>query len=162
MRCSKFSSLFWIFLPPPGQIQNISISKESNYHSSCKGFFSKVQMADLTCDVTSIRLQCFDPWPISDEYSNFARACAGHVTRFFFYKIMTLLWYLRLTCFCSFFGRNWRHQKDNSILTDLSNFRRVNNKCTVPPLTKLFDNLFFFKFQYGIIRLIACPSALSI
>ena len=26
---------------------------------------------------------------------------------------------LGLTCFCSFFGRNWRHQKDISKLTDL-------------------------------------------
>ena len=43
----------------------------------------KVQRVDLTCDVTSIRLRWFDPWPISDEYSNFAGACAGHVTRFF-------------------------------------------------------------------------------
>ena len=49
----------------------------------------KVQRADLTCDVTSIRFQRFDPWPISNEYSNFAGACAGHVTRFF-YKITTL------------------------------------------------------------------------
>ena len=30
-----------------------------------------------------------------------------------------LLWYLRSTCFCSFFGRNWRQQKDISKLTDL-------------------------------------------
>ena len=30
-----------------------------------------------------------------------------------------LLWNLRLTCFCLFFGRNWRHQKDISKLTDL-------------------------------------------
>ena len=30
-----------------------------------------------------------------------------------------LLWCLRLTCFCSFIGRNWRHQKDISKLTDL-------------------------------------------
>ena len=30
-----------------------------------------------------------------------------------------LLWNLRLTCFHSFFGRNWRHQKDISKLTDL-------------------------------------------
>ena len=30
-----------------------------------------------------------------------------------------LLWYLRLTCFRSFFGENWRHQKDVSKLTDL-------------------------------------------
>ena len=30
-----------------------------------------------------------------------------------------LLWYLRSTCFRSFFGRNWRHQKDISKLTDL-------------------------------------------
>ena len=29
-----------------------------------------------------------------------------------------LLWYLRLT-FCSFFGKNWRHQKDNWKITDL-------------------------------------------
>ena len=31
----------------------------------------------------------------------------------------SLLWNLRLTYFCSFFGRNWRHQKDISKLTDL-------------------------------------------
>ena len=51
-----------------------------NFHflSSFKG-----QRADLTCDVTSIRLQQFEPWPISDEYSNFAGAGAGQVTRFF-------------------------------------------------------------------------------
>ena len=30
-----------------------------------------------------------------------------------------LLWKLRLTCFRSFFGGNWRHQKDISKLTDL-------------------------------------------
>ena len=29
-----------------------------------------------------------------------------------------LLWYLRSTCFCSLFGRNWRHQKDILKLTD--------------------------------------------
>ena len=51
----------------------------------------KVQRADLTCDVTSIRLQWFDPWPISDEYSNFAGACDGHVTRFFFIKLQLYL-----------------------------------------------------------------------
>ena len=28
-----------------------------------------------------------------------------------------LLWYLRSTCFCSVFRRNWRHQKDISKLT---------------------------------------------
>ena len=32
-----------------------------------------------------------------------------------------LLWYLRLTCFCSFFGRIWRHQQDISKLGDLKN-----------------------------------------
>ena len=31
-----------------------------------------------------------------------------------------LLWNLRLTCFHSFFGGNWRHQKDISKLTDLN------------------------------------------
>ena len=31
-----------------------------------------------------------------------------------------LLWYLRSTCFCSYFGGNWRHQKDISKLIDLS------------------------------------------
>ena len=30
-----------------------------------------------------------------------------------------LLWYLRSTCFCSFFGRNQRHQKNISKLNDL-------------------------------------------
>ena len=30
-----------------------------------------------------------------------------------------LLWNLRSTCFRSFFGRNWRHQKDGSKLIDL-------------------------------------------
>ena len=30
-----------------------------------------------------------------------------------------LLWYLRSTCFRFFLGRNWRHQKDFSKLTDL-------------------------------------------
>ena len=30
-----------------------------------------------------------------------------------------LLWYLRLTCFRSFFGRNRRHQKDTLKITDL-------------------------------------------
>ena len=30
-----------------------------------------------------------------------------------------LLWYLRSTCFCLFFGRNRRHQKDITKLTDL-------------------------------------------
>ena len=30
-----------------------------------------------------------------------------------------LLWNLRSTCFRSFFGRNWRHQKDISKITDL-------------------------------------------
>ena len=30
-----------------------------------------------------------------------------------------LLWYLKSTCFCSFFGRNWRHNKDISKLSDL-------------------------------------------
>ena len=30
-----------------------------------------------------------------------------------------LLWYLRLTCFHLFFGRNWRHQKEILKLTDL-------------------------------------------
>ena len=34
-------------------------------------------------------------------------------------NLTLLLWYLRLTCFRSFFGRNWRHQKDISKLTDL-------------------------------------------
>ena len=29
------------------------------------------------------------------------------------------LWYLRLTCFCSFYGRNRRHQNTISKLTDL-------------------------------------------
>ena len=53
------------------------------------GNFTKVQRADLTCDVTSIRLRWFDPWPISDKYSNFAGVCAGHV-KCFFYKITTL------------------------------------------------------------------------
>jgi hypothetical protein len=46
---------------------------------------SKVQRADLTCDVTSIRLRWFDAWPISNEYSNFAP-----VTWHAFYKITAL------------------------------------------------------------------------
>ena len=33
------------------------------------------------------RLQWFEPWPIRDEYSNFAGACAGHLTRFFIIKL---------------------------------------------------------------------------
>ena len=32
--------------------------------------FGKVQRADLTCHVTSIRLRWFEPFPIRDEYSN--------------------------------------------------------------------------------------------
>ena len=34
-------------------------------------------------------------------------------------KLTNLLWYLRSTCFRSFFGRIWRYQKDISKLTDL-------------------------------------------
>ena len=34
-------------------------------------------------------------------------------------NLTLLLWYLRLTCFRSVFGRNWRRQKDISKLTDL-------------------------------------------
>ena len=34
-------------------------------------------------------------------------------------NLTLLLWNLRSICFCSFFGRNWRHQKDISKLTDL-------------------------------------------
>ena len=34
-------------------------------------------------------------------------------------NLTLLLWYLRLTCFHSFFGRNWRQQKDISKLNDL-------------------------------------------
>ena len=64
-------------------------SKRESVFSVFKLQSLKVQRADLTCDVTSIRLQWFDPWPISNEYSNFAGACTGHVT-FFLYKITTL------------------------------------------------------------------------
>ena len=39
--------------------------------------------------------------------------------------IPAALWYLRSTCYRSFFGRNWRHQKDASKLTDLL---KVNEK----------------------------------
>ena len=35
---------------------------------------NKVQRADLMCDVTSFRLQWFEPRPIRDEYSNVAGA----------------------------------------------------------------------------------------
>ena len=116
--------------------------------------------------INSLKLvfQCFNLLfrPLFKGFLNLGQKCKNIFVGFMV-QMITLkfafeinwpyLWYLRLTCFCSLFGKNWRHQKDNSILTDLSNFRRVNNKCTVPPLTKLFDNLFFFKFQYGIIRL---------
>ena len=34
--------------------------------------FDKVQRADLTCDVTRIRLRRFEPWSISNKNSNFA------------------------------------------------------------------------------------------
>ena len=57
--------------------------------SSLQLIHSKVQRADLTCNVTSIRLRWFEPWPIRDEYSNFAGAyCWSRDT--FFYKITTL------------------------------------------------------------------------
>ena len=46
----------------------------------------KVQRADLTCHVTSIRLRWFEPWPIRDEYSNFAGAyCWSHRSFFLNY-----------------------------------------------------------------------------
>ena len=45
----------------------------------------KVQRADFTCDVTSIRLRWFVPWPISNKYSNFAPV-TWHVS----YRITTL------------------------------------------------------------------------
>ena len=35
------------------------------------------------------------------------------------------LWYLRLTCFCSVFGRNWRHQKDILKINDLYQSSKV-------------------------------------
>ena len=37
-------------------------------------------------------------------------------------NLTLLLWYLMLTCFRSFFGKNWCHQKDISKLTDLWQF----------------------------------------
>ena len=52
------------------------------YFDAADNLLGKVQRADLMCHVTSIRLPSSQPWPISDEYSNFARAYAGHVTRF--------------------------------------------------------------------------------
>ena len=49
----------------------------------------KVRRANLTCDVTSIKLRCFDSWPISDENSNFSPV-TWHVS----FKITTLPWVL--------------------------------------------------------------------
>ena len=41
----------------------------------------------------------------------------------------TLLWYLRLTCFCLLFRRNWRHQKEISkCLFGVFNFFQKTNK----------------------------------
>ena len=69
--------------------------------------------------------------------------------KFSFKNSWSLLWYLRLTCFCSFFGRNWRHQKDSSKLTDLSSFSEVQSttSSTVPHLKKLFDQIYSFNFS---------------
>jgi hypothetical protein len=50
----------------------VFFKRKQLWHCASRAYFCKVQRADLTCDVTSIRLRCFDTWPISDEYSNFA------------------------------------------------------------------------------------------
>ena len=52
-------------------------------------------------------------------------------------NLTLLLWYLRSNCFRSFFGRNWRHQKDISKLTDLYKthsrcMNYFNVSCTKP------------------------------
>ena len=69
----------------PG-VQGVPWHKKT-VHSQ-KKFSVEVQRANLTCDVISIRLRRLEPWPISDDYSNFAPV-TWHVS----YKITTL-WFI--------------------------------------------------------------------
>ena len=58
-----------------------------------------------------------------DIYLLTVKTILGRLCKFLWpsQKSWTLQWYLRSTCFHSFFGRIWRHQKDISKYTDLQN-----------------------------------------
>ena len=64
----------------------------------------------------------------------------------FFRKTNKLIrYYHYATCFCSFFGRNWRHQENLSKLPDLwewSSFEGLQNEKRFNPIfARSFDNL---------------------
>ena len=82
MHYTIWPHFFWIHILCSNSLYCIIVNRACLVQSRSQNIMGKVQRADLTCDVTSIKLRWFDPWPISVEYSNFAGACAGHVTHF--------------------------------------------------------------------------------
>ena len=62
-----------------------------------------------------------------------------------------LLWYLRSICLCSFFRRNWRHQKDISKLTDLQRKTKVATKIEKLKNATYLHSVFVIHFYENLI-----------
>ena len=74
--------LFWTFLDFFGHFWTLM---------NTFGHFCKVQRADLTCHVTRIRLQRFEPWPIRDEYSRVRNKDTPTFINFWIFKLAVSL-----------------------------------------------------------------------